>query len=203
MEIYILIPECECATVLAESNTPPTPQTLIIRMYPPTQNAGVWDVTSPSNWHRLWFRLVIDYKFKLLVMTYMHVHWYTIVVCVLLCSCFLLSSGSMGCICLHLKIAFRSCTRGRQWCGIFHYFWWTASIKQRLLFSLWRLSATWGLSLFSVVPSFKCFQSYCCHKSTITKRYLAIAVSYIEQKWSFLSLLWIWCFEVFPMLWFF
>jgi len=30
---------------------------------------------------------------------------------------------------------FRSCARGRQWCGIIHYLWWTASIKPRLLFS--------------------------------------------------------------------
>ena len=29
---------------------------------------------------------------------------------------------------------FRSCARGRQWCGICHYHWWTASIKPRLLF---------------------------------------------------------------------
>ena len=28
-----------------------------------------------------------------------------------------------------------SCAKGRQWCGIFHYHWWTASIKPRLLFS--------------------------------------------------------------------
>jgi len=70
----IMIPEWECPTVLAESNTPPTPQTLIIRMYPPTHNAGVWDVTSPSNWPRLWFRLLLlDYKFKVLVMTYMYI----------------------------------------------------------------------------------------------------------------------------------
>jgi len=27
--------------------------------------------------------------------------------------------------CLHLKIEFCSCARGRQWCGIFHYHWWT------------------------------------------------------------------------------
>jgi len=26
-------------------------------------------------------------------------------------------------------------TVGRQWCGILHYHWWTASIKPRLLFS--------------------------------------------------------------------
>jgi len=27
----------------------------------------------------------------------------------------------------------------RQWCGIFHYYWWTASIKPRLLCSSYRL----------------------------------------------------------------
>jgi len=34
--------------------------------------------------------------------------------------------------------------RGRQWCGIFHYHWWTASIKPRLLFSHSGL-VSWGL----------------------------------------------------------
>jgi len=44
---------------------------------------------------------------------------------------------------------FCSCARGRQWCGIIHYHWWTASMKPRLLFS--RASyASWGLSLSSV-----------------------------------------------------
>jgi len=48
-------------------------------------------------------------------------------------------------VCLHLKMEFRSCARGRQWCGIFHYHWWTASIKPRLLFSHSGL-VSWGLS---------------------------------------------------------
>jgi len=39
---------------------------------------------------------------------------------------------------------FRSCARGRQWCGIFHYHWWTASIKPRLLFSHAGF-VSWGL----------------------------------------------------------
>ena len=39
--------------------------------------------------------------------------------------------------------------RGHQWCGIFQYYWWTASIKPRLLFSHAGY-ASWGLSLFSV-----------------------------------------------------
>jgi len=51
--------------------------------------------------------------------------------------------------CLHLKIEFCSCARGRQWCGIIHYHWWTASIKPRLLFSRAGY-ASWGLSLSSV-----------------------------------------------------
>jgi len=47
-------------------------------------------------------------------------------------------------VCLHLKMEFRSCARGRQWCDIFHYHWWTASIKPRLLFSHSGL-VSWGL----------------------------------------------------------
>ena len=39
--------------------------------------------------------------------------------------------------------------RGRQWCGIIHYHWWTASIELRLLFSRAGY-ASWGLSLSSV-----------------------------------------------------
>ena len=44
---------------------------------------------------------------------------------------------------------FRSCARVRQWCGISHYHWWTASIKPRLLFSRAGY-ASWGLSFSSV-----------------------------------------------------
>jgi len=51
--------------------------------------------------------------------------------------------------CLHLKMEFRSCARGRQCGGIIHYYWWTASIKPRLLFSRADY-ASWGLSLSSV-----------------------------------------------------
>jgi len=50
---------------------------------------------------------------------------------------------------LYLQIEFRSCARGRQWCGISHYNWWTASIKPRLLFSRAGY-ASWGLSLSAV-----------------------------------------------------
>ena len=45
--------------------------------------------------------------------------------------------------CLHLKMDFRLCARGRQWCCIIHYYWWTASIKPRLLFSRAGY-ASWG-----------------------------------------------------------
>ena len=58
-------------------------------------------------------------------------------------------SGIMECTCVHLKMEFCSCARGRQWCGIIHYFCWTASIKPRLLFSR-AVYASWGLFLSSV-----------------------------------------------------
>ena len=48
-----------------------------------------------------------------------------------------------------LKLEFCLCARRRQWCGIIHYHWWTASIKPRLLFSRAGY-ASWGLSLSSV-----------------------------------------------------
>jgi len=47
-------------------------------------------------------------------------------------------------VCLQLKMEFRSCARGRQWCSIFRYHWWTASIKPRLQFSHSDL-VSWGL----------------------------------------------------------
>jgi len=58
-------------------------------------------------------------------------------------------SWSVHVCCLHLKIEYCSCARGRQWCGIIHYYWWTASIKTRLLFSRAGY-ASWGLSLSPV-----------------------------------------------------
>jgi len=45
-----------------------------------------------------------------------------------------LSLRIMDCICWHLKMEFRLCGRGRQWCSIIYYHWWTSSIKPRLLF---------------------------------------------------------------------
>jgi len=77
-----------------------------------------------------------------------------------------------------------TCTPSQR-CGIFHWYWRTASIKPMLLFSSCRLSATWGLSLFSVVPTFFVIQLYCWHKNTNTKRYLAFTIRLFEQKWSF------------------
>jgi len=47
-------------------------------------------------------------------------------------------------VCLHLKMKFRSCAKGRQWCAIFYYHRWTASLKPRLLFSHSDL-VSWGL----------------------------------------------------------
>ena len=49
-----------------------------------------------------------------------------------------------------------SCARGHQWCGIIHYYWWTASIKPRLLFSRAGY-ASWGLSFdqFIIIITFK------------------------------------------------
>ena len=35
-----------------------------------------------------------------------------------------------------ILITFPSCASGRQWCGIFNIYWWTSSIKPRLLFYL-------------------------------------------------------------------
>ena len=44
---------------------------------------------------------------------------------------------------------FCSCARGRQWCGIIHYYWCTSSIKPKLLCSRAGY-VSWGLSLWSV-----------------------------------------------------
>jgi len=46
--------------------------------------------------------------------------------------CVVIFSGPRGSwiiCCLHVRKEFRSCDRGRQWCGILHYHWWTSSIK--------------------------------------------------------------------------
>ena len=52
-----------------------------------------------------------------------------------LCSYIFWFSGIMNCMLFTFEKYFWSCARGCQWCGIFHYYWWTASIKLRLLFS--------------------------------------------------------------------
>ena len=62
-----------------------------------------------------------------------HQHW------VLMRLIFLGPQGSWIVWCLYLKIQFRFCAWGHQWCGIIHDHWWTASIKPRLLFSQCRL----------------------------------------------------------------
>jgi len=64
---------------------------------------------------------------------------------------FFWSSGITECTCMlfTFKMEFRLCARGRQWCGIIHHHWWTASIKPRLLFSRAGY-ASWGISLIHV-----------------------------------------------------
>jgi len=66
-------------------------------------------------------------------------------------------SWSVHVCCLHLKMEFRSCTRGRQWCGVMLNYWWTASIKPMLLFSRAGY-AFWWLSLSSVYFNHKTFE---------------------------------------------
>jgi len=66
-------------------------------------------------------------------------------------------------VCLHLKMEFRSCARGREWCSILHYHWWTASIKPRLLFSHSGL-VSWGLPFLQ-------FNKTCVHcQNLVTHR---------------------------------
>jgi len=69
-----------------------------------------------------------------------------------------------------LKMEFRSCARGRQWCGIFHYHWWTASIKPRLLFSHSGL-VSWGLPFLQFTKS----QQKCYSADTCDYKYLQIS----------------------------
>jgi len=57
--------------------------------------------------------------------------WYTI----LWSHIFLVPRDHWLYVCLHLKMEVCSCARRLQYCGIFHYQWWTASIKPSLLFS--------------------------------------------------------------------
>ena len=73
-----------------------------------------------------------------------------------LCSHMLLALRDHGVylyVVYNLTMEFRSCGRGRQWYGIIHFYWWTASIKPRLMFSRAGY-ASWGLSLSSVLSSF-------------------------------------------------
>jgi len=62
-----------------------------------------------------------------------------------LCSHIFWSSGFIDCMFVYIwKIEFRLCARGRQWGGIIHFHWWTASIKPKLLFSHSGF-VSWGL----------------------------------------------------------
>jgi len=68
---------------------------------------------------------------------------------------------AIDCICLHLKIEFRSCDRGRQWCGIFHCYWRTVWIKARLLFSSCWFCFLWS-SLNSNRTKYACVLRWVC-----------------------------------------
>jgi len=61
--------------------------------------------------------------------------------------------GSWIVCCLHLKIEFRSCARGRPWCGIFHWNWCTASIKLKLLFFPYMLCFLRAFPFISLIMS--------------------------------------------------
>jgi len=64
-----------------------------------------------------------------------------------------------------------------QWCGIFHYYWRIASIKQRLRFPHAGLVLPDGFPFSQLFPLLNVIQSYCWHKNTNTKRYLAVTIS--------------------------
>jgi len=58
----------------------------------------------------------------------------------------------------------------RQWCSIFHYYWWTASIKPRLLFFAMQVMLPYDFPLFSdefqkektvLVPTLRPYE-FCC-----------------------------------------
>ena len=57
---------------------------------------------------------------------------------------FFWSSGIIDCMFVYIwKWSSAHALGGRQWCGTFHYHWWTASIKPRLLFSHSGLVSWW------------------------------------------------------------
>jgi len=102
----------------------------------------VYSVGRLSYLHRL-FHVTVVYSVGSLLNP--HRLFHVTVVSSSLCShIFLVLRDHWLYVCLHLKMEFRSCARGRHWCGIFHYHWWTASIKPRLLFSHSGL-VSWGL----------------------------------------------------------
>ena len=88
-------------------------------------------------------RWIISYKYRLLSELNSWLH------------CVVIFSGPQGplTVSIHLKMEFRSCARGCQWCGIFHYHWWTASIKLRLLFSHSGLNVSWGLPFLQFIQT--------------------------------------------------
>ena len=66
--------------------------------------------------------------------------------------CVVIFSGHQGSwivLMLTFDYRVRLMRQGPQWCGIFNYYWWTATIKPRLLFSH-AGHASWRLFLFAV-----------------------------------------------------
>jgi len=89
-------------------------------------------------------------------------------------------------VCLHFKMEFHSCARGRQWCGIFHYHWWTASIKPRLLFSHSGL-VSWGLPFLqfntcNYVPT-KCGIFNLWHSLPIRKLTIVLQFAFLRHSY--------------------
>ena len=80
-----------------------------------------------------------------------------------------------------LAIEPRSCSRGPQWCGIFHHHWWTASIKSMLLFSPYSqinilCVEYWTISLFVGVPNF----NGCKKEFEVIKKHYTYQTSYFD-----------------------
>jgi len=67
-----------------------------------------------------------------------------------------------------LTTKFRLCARGRQWSGIWHFHWWTASIKPRLLFSPWKLCFLRTSSILRIIRWR--FTPYLCYHGSRSTR---------------------------------